>query len=112
EGERQAALETRPGDATFDPWAGDDLPAELRPEEGDDETAGLEFVPRPRATKAPDTLRRDPVNLAADGRRVRAVRRPAAEKSYNPKFDDWVARFESEGAKEVEAERKRLAAEA
>jgi nucleolar protein 53 len=61
---------------------------------------------------APDTLRREPVALTADGHSVRAVRRPAAEKSYNPRFDDWAARFEREGAKEVEAERRRLEIEA
>jgi nucleolar protein 53 len=116
EGERAAALETRTGDASFDPWAEDDQPAEpsqLQPqEEEDDEMVGLDFVPRPHAARAPDTLRREPVSLTADGRRVRAVRRPAAEKSYNPRFDDWAARLEREGAKEVEAERRRLEIEA
>ena len=114
EGETAAALEARTGDASFDPWADDDSSAEpqQQPVEEDDGTAGPDFVPRPRVARAPDTLRREPVSLTADGRRVRAVRRPAAEKSYNPRFDDWAARFEREGAKEVEAERRRLEVEA
>ena len=88
EGERAVALEMRTGDASFDPWADDDPSAEpqQQPEEEDDGTAGLDFVPPPHAARAPDTPRREPVSLTADGRWVRAVRRPAAEKSYNPEI--------------------------
>jgi nucleolar protein 53 len=108
EGERARGVE-RTGDASFDPWA-DDGPAEQ--DEANSELAGLDFVSPPRGARAPGTLRREPVSLTADGRRVRAVRKPAAERSYNPRFDDWAARYEREGAKEVEAERKRLELEA
>jgi hypothetical protein len=53
-------------------------------------------------------LKHKPVSLAADRRELKAVRTPAAEKSYNPTFEDWSQRLDREGTKAVELEVKRL----
>ena len=62
--------------------------------------------------KAPATLKHKPISLAVDRREIKAVRTPAAEKSYNPTFEDWSQRLDREGAKAVELEMKRLDEEA
>lgn len=86
-------------DAEYDPWA--PVPPKVVPKEFD-------FLEEKKPISEPVTLKHKPISLAADGREVRAVRKPAAEKSYNPTFDDWAARLEREGAKEVKKEQKRL----
>jgi nucleolar protein 53 len=85
-------------DASYDPW---EEKIVVKQKEFD-------FVKEKRPVKAPETLKLQPISMAADGRKIRAVRKPAAEKSYNPTSEDWIRRFEREGEKEVEAERKRL----
>jgi nucleolar protein 53 len=89
------------GAAAYDPW--EEKPV-VKPKEFD-------FLEEKQPVVTPATLRHEPVSLAANGRQVKAVRRPAQEKSYNPTADDWVRRFDREGQKEVDAERKRLDAE-
>ncbi|KAF2671929.1 P60-like protein [Microthyrium microscopicum] len=89
---------TGEGDASYDPW---DMPVpEKKPE--------YDFLEEKKPIKEPVTLKHKSVSLAADGREIKAVRKPAAEKSYNPTFEDWSTRFDREGAKEVEREQKRL----
>jgi nucleolar protein 53 len=90
-------------DAEFDPW--EVVPAPPKPAE-------FSFLEDKKPIIEPITLKHKPISLAADGREVKAVRKPAAEKSYNPTFDDWAARLEREGAKEVKKEQKRLDDEA
>ena len=66
------------------------------------------FWERARPVRAPNTLRHESVSQLASGKKVPAVGKPDAGKSYNPAFADWDALIEREGAKAVEAERKRL----
>lgn len=86
------------GDVAYDPW---EEKISVKPKE-------FEFIEDERPAREPVTLKQQPISMAADGRKIRAVRKPAAEKSYNPTSEDWLRRFEREGYKEVEAERKRL----
>jgi len=86
----------------FDLWAAE-APITVQ---GDKPT---EYVPKPRAKVAPSTLKRAPIPMTADGRPVRAVQQPNAGTSYNPSFEEWDDLLNQEGAKEVEAERLRLA---
>jgi len=88
------------GDASFDPW---DQPGAVQPKEFD-------FCDEIKPNKEPTTLKEEPISMAADGRRIRAVRKPAPEKSYNPTSQDWLRRIQREGDKEVENEGKRLEA--
>jgi nucleolar protein 53 len=86
-------------DVHHDPW--EVVPAPPKPAE-------FSFLEQKKPIVEPVTLKHKPISLAADGREVKAVRKPAAEKSYNPTFDDWAARLEREGAREVKKEYKRL----
>ncbi|KAL8382601.1 hypothetical protein RB595_006399 [Gaeumannomyces hyphopodioides] len=100
-------------DAAYDPWATTEAPTAgpvVVAEKGEEQ--GLEFVPKPQKAKAPETLRRQPLSLAANGKPVPAVPKPQGGYSYNPLFTDYVERYNEEGAKAVEAEKQRLAAEA
>ena len=89
-------------DATYDPWS---APAEV-PQVEDSEN----FLPKTQKKKAPETIRQKPISLAASGKHVPAIPKPAGGYSYNPVFTDYEERLQEEGAKAVEAERKRLAA--
>ncbi|EHA47321.1 hypothetical protein MGG_04142 [Pyricularia oryzae 70-15] len=96
-------------DASYDVWA------ETEPEEGPvvlKTGDKLEFVSKPVKAKAPETLRHQPISLAANGKPVPAVPTPEGSYSYNPLFTDYVERYNAEGAKAVEAEKQRLAEEA
>ncbi|KEF52893.1 uncharacterized protein A1O9_10798 [Exophiala aquamarina CBS 119918] len=86
----------------FDLWAAE-TPASVP------EDKSTEYVPKPRAKVAPVTLKKAPIPMTADGRPVRAVQQPNAGTSYNPSFEEWDDLLNQEGAKEVEAERLRLA---
>jgi len=86
------------GDASHDPW-------EVRPVES---KQNFDFLEEKRPVKEPETLKHQPVSLVVDKRQLKAVRTPAAEKSYNPTFEAWSNRLEREGNKEVEAEKLRL----
>lgn len=90
------------GDATYDPW---EATVVSQPKK-------KSFVDAKKPVQEPKSLKEPPISMAADGRQVKAVRKPTAEKSYNPTSEDWLRRFEREGKKEVEAETKRLDMEA
>ena len=92
------------GQASHDPWA----PVHV---EKDPHLSFLEDT-RPQPKKAPETLKHAPASLTANGKSVPNVRKPSAGKSYNPLVSDWSALLEREGAKAVEDEKARLAAEA
>lgn len=66
------------------------------------------FLEDEKPIKEPDTLKRAPVTLAKDGKKLPAVRKPEAGKSYNPTLADWANLIEREGDKEVQAEKQRL----
>ncbi|KZF23238.1 P60-like protein [Xylona heveae TC161] len=86
----------------YDPWA-------VEPPKQDPR---FSFLEPPKPVRAPKTLNEAPISLAADGKKIPAVKRPEGEMSYNPTFEDWSEALENAGQKEVEAELKRLQAEA
>ncbi|TKA21809.1 hypothetical protein B0A50_08636 [Salinomyces thailandicus] len=88
-----------------DPWA--ITPAPVQP-------AHLDFLEPVATKKEPKTLRHPPIPAATapSHHPLPNVRKPAAGKSYNPLLADWTALLNREGAKAVEAETARLAAEA
>lgn len=87
------------GDAAdHDPWA-------VQEEKRDEK---FSFLEEKKPTKEPVTLKRAPVSLTKSGKALPAVLKPEAGKSYNPLLEDWAELIEKEGAKEVEAEKKRL----
>lgn len=88
-----------PGNADHDPWAvSEPLPQ--------DPTTTFLDAPKPFTT--PVTLKHAPISLAASGKPIPAVRRPVGGRSYNPAFAEWDALVTAAGAKEVEAEKRRL----
>ncbi|KAJ5894510.1 hypothetical protein N7495_006201 [Penicillium taxi] len=86
-----------------DPWAEDEdtTPAFEDPR--------FDFLPKPKAKVAPETIKHAPISLAANGKPIPAVRKPHAGTSYNPVFEDWDHLLEEQGAKAVELEKERLA---
>ncbi|KPM40318.1 hypothetical protein AK830_g6246 [Neonectria ditissima] len=89
-------------DATYDVW--DMAPAPLQ-----EEVDG--FVLEKKKTKAPKSMKRDPISLLENGKVVPAVQTPSGGYSYNPVFTDYEERLAEESEKAIEAERKRVAAE-
>ena len=83
--------------STFDVWA--DAPLNT--------DKSMEYMEMPKPKVAPSTLKRAPVAMTANGKPVRAFKRPDAGTSYNPLFEDWDNLLTREGDKEVEAERRR-----
>ncbi|EXJ94452.1 hypothetical protein A1O1_02848 [Capronia coronata CBS 617.96] len=73
-----------------------------------DTKPGQEYVPKPRPKVAPPTIKHPPLPMTASGKPVPAVKEPDAGASYNPTFEDWDELLNREGAKELEAEKKRL----
>ncbi|EPE10740.1 p60 domain containing protein [Ophiostoma piceae UAMH 11346] len=104
DGHHESTVEVN--DASFDPWAVTDTSVVLSNSE-----RSFSFLPKPRAPKAPVTMAHAPISLAANGKPIPAVAKPKADMSYNPSFEAYEARLTEEGAKAVEAERKRLAGE-
>lgn len=90
-------------DATYDMW--DDAPVAKVPD------LKTSFLEKKKAVKAPKSMKQKSISLLADGKTVPAVQKPAGGYSYNPAFTDYEDRLNQEGAKAVEAEAKRLAAE-
>jgi nucleolar protein 53 len=84
-------------DASYDPW-----------ETAEPVSKKYDFVGAKGPAQEPPTLKAQPISLAVAGKKVRGVRKPATEKSYNPSADDWLHRFERLGASEIAAEQKRL----
>ncbi|KAE8375468.1 hypothetical protein BDV26DRAFT_283457 [Aspergillus bertholletiae] len=85
----------------YDPWADDE---DQKPVEDPQ----FDFLEKPKSKVAPVTLKEAPISLAANGKVVPAVRMPNAGTSYNPTFEDWDKLLQEQGAKAVEAEKKRL----
>ncbi|KAI0817527.1 ribosome biogenesis protein Nop53/GLTSCR2 [Xylaria sp. FL0064] len=88
-------------DASYDPWVA--VP----------EPAPLDVVKDTRndKKKAPKSFSQKSISLLASGKTIPAVQKPAGGYSYNPKFEDYEARYTEECNKAVEAEKKRLAEE-
>jgi nucleolar protein 53 len=85
------------GDASYDPWESAEVVVD-----------NYDFVGAKGPAQEPATLKAQPISLAVAGKRVRGVRKPATEKSYNPSAVDCLHRFERLGASEIVAEQKRL----
>lgn len=79
-------------------------------EETGEETTN--FLPKQQTLKKPKSMKQQPISLTASGKPVPAVRNPTGDYSYNPAFADYEKRLTEEGAKAVQAEKKRLMAEA
>ncbi|KAI0863192.1 ribosome biogenesis protein Nop53/GLTSCR2 [Xylaria cubensis] len=88
-------------DASYDPWA-------IVPEPT---TSDVVKDKRDEEKKAPKTLHEKPISLLASGKTIPAVPKPAGDYSYNPRFEDYEARYTEECNKAVEAETIRLAQE-
>lgn len=84
--------------ADYDPWA-------LKVEEQDPRFSYLE---KPKPIKAPETIKEPPISLVLGNDALPAVMTPKGGLSYNPEFQEWDQVLTEEGAKEVEAEKKRL----
>lgn len=84
--------------ADYDPWA----VQEAKPD------PQFSFLEQKKPKVEPATLKRAPVSLAKDGKKIPAVRKPAAGKSYNPNFDEWQALLIKESEKAVADEKERL----
>jgi nucleolar protein 53 len=86
--------------SSFDLWA-ETTPAvqESQP--------GLDYLEKPTPKVAPTTLQKAPIAMTANGKPVRAVKKPTGGSSYNPSFKDWDKLLTREGQKEIEAEQKR-----
>ncbi len=85
---------------SHDPWAVSDIDAIRDPR--------FDYLEKPKPVKAPKTLKEAPISLVEGVASFPAVPRPKAGTSYNPRFEDWNSLLVDEGAKEVQAEQKRL----
>lgn len=88
-------------DTGFDIWDAD---------AGSKSQEQTDFLPKPQTVKMPKSLKQKPISLTASGKHVPAVQNPSGGFSYNPAFADYEKRLTEEGAKALEAEKKRLAA--
>ncbi|KAK7748934.1 hypothetical protein SLS53_000959 [Cytospora paraplurivora] len=95
-------------DASYDPWAMDVTPTATAVNKVQERN---EWIPELVKAKTPSTLAKKPISLAANGKQIPAVAKPAGGYSYNPVVTDYLTRLEEEGEKAVEVERKRLEAE-
>lgn len=89
------------GNELYDPWADTEDPTPY-------DDPQFDFLEKPKPKVEPDTLRRAPISLAANGKQVPSVKAPDASISYNPTFEDWDRLLQEQGQKAVEAEKKRL----
>lgn len=89
-------------DAAFDLW---DAPAEQA-------AVPTDFLPAKVEPKVPKTMKQQPLSLLANGKQAPAVPKPTGGYSYNPSFPEYESRLAEESAKAIEAEKKRLEAEA
>ncbi|CEL04438.1 hypothetical protein ASPCAL05568 [Aspergillus calidoustus] len=85
----------------YDPWADEADPTPL-------DDPQFDYLEKPKPKVAPETLKRAPVSLAANGKAVKAVRTPTAGTSYNPTFEEWDQLLQEQGQKAVDEEKKRL----
>lgn len=102
---KQESTQIEAVDATYDPWNDSELVvAEAKRAET------YSFLDGEKKKTAPRSIRQKPISLAASGKNVAAVGKPAGGFSYNPIYTDYEDRLVHEGEKEVEAENKRQSA--
>ncbi|KAK1256440.1 hypothetical protein MKX07_008699 [Trichoderma sp. CBMAI-0711] len=97
-------------DAAFDLWDAPAEPAAVATKKGP--TTTTDFLPEKVEPKVPKTMKQQPLSLLANGKQIPAVPKPTGGYSYNPSFPEYEARLAEESAKAIEAEKKRLEAEA
>ncbi|KAG8527421.1 uncharacterized protein KY384_007573 [Bacidia gigantensis] len=85
---------------TQDIWTLDSKKDEVDPK--------FNYLEKQNPVKAPSTLREAPMSLVEGTSSISAIPKPQAGTSYNPVFQEWDALLQSQGAKELEAEQKRL----
>lgn len=99
---RDADITKKGSNEIYDPWA----------DEGDNSVAvedpRFDFLPKPKAKVAPETLKHAPISLAANGKPIPSVRVPHGGASYNPQFEEWDRLIQEYGQEAVEAEKQRL----
>lgn len=103
---KQVAQENAPAaksedNVNYDPW-------EDSAEVSKSEDSKFPYVPKKKQKAAPKTLKEAPISLAANGKRIPAVKAPEGGASYNPSFEEWDSLLIKEGNKEIEAEKKRI----
>ena len=84
-----------------DPWA-------VSNSMEDEQDHRFSYLENKKPIRAPPTLREAPISLAAAKGQIPAVSTPRPGTSYNPLFQEWDTLLRAEGAKEVEAEKKRM----
>lgn len=90
-------------EASYDPW---DVQRDVEEATQDPK---FSFLEKPKKKVAPPTLKHKPISLAANGKDIPAVKKPEGGFSYNPMFEEWDSRLQTEGERELQAEKKRLA---
>ncbi|EWC48622.1 hypothetical protein DRE_01844 [Drechslerella stenobrocha 248] len=94
----------------YDPWG--DAVSDAEDTAAKQNELKMSFVEKQKPLNAPVTLKHAPVGIVREGEEVvPAVRLPDPGISYNPEFEKWDELLTREGDKEMEAEKKRLAAE-
>ena len=88
--------------AAYDPWAINT--------QAEEEDPRFDYLEKPKSIRAPPSLKKLPISMVAGAKVLPAVPKPKPGTSYNPVFQDWDALLTTSGAREVEAEKKRLAA--
>jgi nucleolar protein 53 len=91
-------------EASYDPW---DVQRDIEEATQDPR---FSFLEKAKKKVAPPTLKHKPISLAANGKAIPAVKRPEGGFSYNPMFEEWDERLQTEGERELQAEKKRQAA--
>ena len=84
--------------ADYDLWAAEAVEHDPR----------LSYLEKPKPIKTPKTLKEPPISLVKGDSSLPAVAKPKGGSSYNPEFQEWEQVLTEEGAKEVEAEKRRL----
>ncbi|KAJ5123556.1 hypothetical protein N7448_009653 [Penicillium atrosanguineum] len=99
---RDADITKKGSNDIYDPWV----------DEADDsapvEDPRFDFLPKPKAKVAPETLKHAPISLAANGKPIPSVIMPRGGASYNPQFEEWDRLIQEYGQEAVETEKQRL----
>lgn len=99
DGRQEQAIEVT--GSTYDPW---DEKSDIKAKVIDPKYS---FLPTTQKKVAPKTLKEKPISLAASGKAVPAVTKPAGGYSYNPHLPEYLDRLEAAEAAELLAETKR-----
>lgn len=101
DGQHEKTVEVR--DASYDMWGAPPAITHKVEEEN--------FLPEIEKAKVPKSMKQKPISLLANGKSLPAVQKPGGGYSYNPSFDEYEERLNSESKKALETEQKRLESE-